>query len=320
MVRMRALTTGGYGPPTNLAMAEVEAPSPGPGQVLVDVTAASVNPFDIQLVSGDLREHFPLTFPYVIGMDCAGTVAALGPGVTRFSVGDEVFGMLRETPGTVAQLAVAIAASPMVERMPSGLDPIAAAAIPGAGLTALTLLRAARLRPGETALVIGASGGIGMVLVPLAAATGATVVATANAADAEYVRGLGAAETIDHTSADTIDETLRRHACGVDVLFNLVHDGDAIVRAARAVRSGGRLVTARPVFDTSPFRDDVAVASVFLTAEPGDLDDLGRRAASGALHVEVRRVYPFEQSGQAFVDQVAEHSRGKRVIAVRAGS
>src|ERR1041385_3085505 len=137
---MRALTTGGYGPPTNLAMAEVEAPSPGPGQVLIEVTAASVNPFDIQLVSGELKEHFPLTFPYVIGMDCAGTVAALGPGVPRFSVGDAVFGMLRETPGTVAQRAGAIAGSPMVERMPSGLDPIAAAAIPGAGLTALTLL------------------------------------------------------------------------------------------------------------------------------------------------------------------------------------
>jgi NADPH:quinone reductase-like Zn-dependent oxidoreductase len=314
---MKALLTNGYGPPTHLTVAEVERPSPGTGQVLIEVTAASVNPFDLQLIQGHLKDVMPLVFPYVIGMDCAGTVAALGDGVSRFSVGDQVFGMLRETPGSMAQYAVAGAGSPLLARRPAGLDPTRAAAIPEVGMTALTLMRAGALQPGETVLVIGATGGVGMVLVPLAKAAGATVVATASADDDAYVRGLGAADTIDYTTTDTIAETLRRHPGGVDLLFNLALDGPAIVHAASAVRPGGRLVSARPIWDKSEFRDDVTVASPFLSAEPGDLEELGARAASGALPVEVSELYPFERAGQAFVDHAGKHTRGKLVVAVR---
>jgi NADPH:quinone reductase-like Zn-dependent oxidoreductase len=315
-VAMKALLTNGYGPPTNLTIAEVETPFPATGQVLIEVAAASVNPFDLQLIQGNLKDVMPLTFPYVVGMDCAGTVTALGDEVSRFSVGDPVFGMLRGTAGAMAQYAVAGAGSPLLARRPAGLDPTRAAAIPEVGMTALTLMRAAALEPGETALVIGATGGIGMVLVPLASAAGAAVVATANADDDAYVRRLGAADTIDYTTTDTIAETLRRHPRGVDVVFNLALDGPDIVHAAGAVRAGGRLVSAPPVWDKGAFRDDIAVASPFLSAEPGDLEELGARAASGALPVEVAELYPLERAGQAFVDHAGKHTRGKLVVAV----
>jgi NADPH:quinone reductase len=104
------------------------------------------------------------------------------------------------------------------------------------------------------------------------------------------VRRLGAADTIDYTTTDTIAETLRRYPRGVDVAFNLALDGPAVVHATGAVRPGGRLVSSRPIWDRSGFRGDIAVASPFLSAEPEDLEELGARAASGALPVEVSEV------------------------------
>lgn len=320
MAGMRALVAHRYGPPVDLVIAEVADPSPGPGQVLIEVAAASVNPFDLQIVLGTFKDYLPVLFPYVVGMDCAGRVAAVGEGVARFAVGDEVFGMLRETPGSVAELAVAPADSPLIERRPAGLDAVRAAAVPEVGMTALTLMRAAAPRPGETVLVLGASGGIGMVLVPLAVAAGAAVIATAAADDDAYVRGLGAAAIVDHTAGDPIEQAQRQQPDGVDVLFNLALDGTALVEAARALRPGGRLVSARPIWDRSSVRSDVAVESPLLAADPGDLAGLGRSVLSGAIPVEVQQVYPFERAARAFVDHLEAHSRGKRVIAVRDGS
>lgn len=314
---MKALVTNDYGPPTLLTLAETAKPAPGPGQIVVKVAAASVNPFDVKLISGWMRDFFPLTFPSVIGMDCAGTVVEVGSDVTNYKVGDEVFGMLRETPGTVAEYAVANAASPLIAKKPAGLDATRASALPEVGMTSLTLLRASGLRAGERALVIGASGGIGMVLVPLAAAAGAEVLATANADDAEYVRRLGAAGTIDYTQGDTIAETCRRYPDGVDVIFNLIHDGEKQLPLAGALKSGGRLVSALPGPPQEAFgRADITVSAVFLAAEPGDLEDLGAKVVKGAIPVEISAVYPFARAADAYVDYVSKHTRGKLVIAI----
>src|SRR5438132_6782100 len=139
---MRALVATDYGTPFKLSVAEVPTPTAGPGQVLVRVEAAALNPFDLALISGAMREMVPLTFPFVIGMDAAGMVAALGPGVTRFAVGDPVIGWSGFASGTVAEYAVIPDGLELAKR-PAGLDAVHGAAIPESGVTAAHLLRAA---------------------------------------------------------------------------------------------------------------------------------------------------------------------------------
>ncbi|HEY1174631.1 MAG TPA: NADP-dependent oxidoreductase, partial [Phytomonospora sp.] len=207
---MKAVVANDYGPPETYLLADVPVPEPGPGQILVRVAAASVNPADVRLPGGDFRESFPLPFPHVPGNDFAGTVTGLGPGVTAWRVGDEIFGQavpraLRAMAGTsrpslstgsLAEYAVFEADTPFLAHRPEGLSVDDAAALPTVGLTARALMATAGVRAGETVLVVGATGGVGTAVVPLLAAAGAKVVATAKAEDTGIMLGLGAAETI----------------------------------------------------------------------------------------------------------------------------
>src|SRR5271155_2468622 len=200
---MKALVANDYGPPSQLTVTEVPDPDPGPGEVLIAGEAAALNPFDVKLVTGAPRAFRSIQLPYIPGMDGAGTIAAVGAEVTRFAGGEEVFGFFGQTPGTIAEYAL-IADGPYLAARPGELDAVRAAAIPEAGLTAISLMRAAHVRAGSSVLVIGATGGIGMFVVQLAARDGALVLATAIPADGDYVRGLGATETIDYKSGDVV--------------------------------------------------------------------------------------------------------------------
>jgi NADPH:quinone reductase-like Zn-dependent oxidoreductase len=333
---MRALVADGYGPPDTLRIREIADPAPGAGQVLVRLRAAAVNPSDLALTSGELRVVLPLAFPYVVGMDGAGTVVAVGPEVTRFAAGDEVFGMFRTFPGpwyegasgTLAEYAVAPADSPLLAIRPAGLDPVRAAALPEAGLAAASLLSAARLAAGEAVLVIGATGGIGTILVPLAAAAGARVLATASPEDAGILRRLGAAVALDHTAGSTVDAALRHHSGGVDVLIDLV-DGagnpagatgaaaGTLIAAARAVRPGGRLLTPRFGPDPAAFdRPDLTVQYVMLTATPGDLDRLATAALDGTLPSPPMTTHPLTAAPEALTALATRHTLGKHVVTI----
>ncbi len=136
---MKALLALGYGPPAQLVLGEAPQPRPGPGQVLVRMRAAALNPFDLKQLTGAFGESSIAEFPYVPGRDGAGFVAALGEGVEEPAVGEEVFGFFGRTPGTVAEYAV-IDAGPYLALRPEGLDAEHAAALPLAGITAKTLL------------------------------------------------------------------------------------------------------------------------------------------------------------------------------------
>jgi NADPH2:quinone reductase len=313
---MKALIANDYGPPAQLTVTEVPDPKPARGQVLVAIEAAALNPMDLKLVTGAAREYSSIQFPYIPGMDGAGTIAAVGEGVTRFAGGEEVVGFFGQTPGTIAEYAV-ITDGPYLVARPGGLDALRAAAIPESGLTATSLLRAARLKAGQTVLVIGASGGIGMFVVQHAAGDGAVVLGTAIAEDSEYVRGLGATETLDYHSGDLIEETLRLHPDGVDVVFDLVNAGPALTGSARAVRPGGQLISPLGGPDAAALeREDITVTYTGLSAsrEPGDLNDLAARAAAGTLTVEIGGVYKLDDARQAFVDFAERHTRGKLVV------
>src|SRR5947209_8432649 len=188
---------------TQPTLTDLPQPEPGPGEVLVEVELASVNGFDLSVVAGYLWDMLPHEFPVVLGRDFVGTVTAVGDGVTSISAGDRVAGVspgmaLGPTAGSLSQY-VALPAE-AVAVVPAGGTTEAAATLGLAGVAALDSLDALDLQPGDTLLVSGATGGVGSIAVQLAAAAGATVIATGKpGAQADYLTGLGAHHVVDWT-------------------------------------------------------------------------------------------------------------------------
>ena len=199
---MRAITVSEYG--ASPSVTELPRPQPGPGQVLIAVQAAGMNPMDMQIADGGWKDRMPATFPMVLGADLAGIVEGGGPGAIRFAPGDAVFGQLLIPPlgsaGTYAQY-VAVSADAPLARVPAGLDPVTAAALPTAGGTAMAIAESLAPLEGRTVLIVGASGGVGSFLTQLAAGAGAHVDASAPLAEAGRMKRYGAAETIDRADA-----------------------------------------------------------------------------------------------------------------------
>ena len=327
---MKAVAASEYGKPEVLTAMELPAPEPGAGQVLVRVAAAGLNPADLRLLSGVMGDAAPLAFPHVPGIDVAGTVVGIGAGVVDFAPGDEVFGFglpvaaaevarAVSTPpplstGAMAEYAVLATDAPALALRPAALPVDHAATLATAGLTALPLMRAGGFAPGEVVLVVGAAGGVGGAVVPILAAAGVYVIATAIDDDADYVRALGAAEVIDRRSGDLAGEVLRRYPGGVDALVNLAMSGPALVAASRAVRPHGQLLNiAFPSPDPAAF-GDLRVETIYTTARPGDLDELAARAVAGELPSTVSRRYELERAAEAYVDLERDHVRGKFVV------
>ncbi|GAA4637101.1 NADP-dependent oxidoreductase [Actinoallomurus vinaceus] len=329
---MKAVVAEAYGPPESLTVRRMPVPVPGPGQIQVRVRAAALNPADLRMVEGAMHELAPLTFPHVPGSDFAGTVVALGDGVSRFTVGDEVFGLGLPraavamatissdppslTTGTMAEYAVFDADTPALAPRPAELAVEHAASLPMAALTALPVMRMGRFQPDETVLVIGATGGVGSTVVPLLAAAKAHVIATAAATDQPYIRSLGATEVIDHHADDVVGETLRRHPGGIAAVVNLAVPGDRLVAFGEAVRPGGRIVNvAFPKPDPAAFgRDDLTVETAFMTAHGGDLTRIAAHAIDGSLPAAIGRRYRLEDGARAYRELIAEHTRGKLIV------
>ncbi|GIM93051.1 NADP-dependent oxidoreductase [Paractinoplanes toevensis] len=312
---MKALTAHRYGPPEQLVLDDLPVPHAGPGQIQVRIAAASINPLDLRLPRGDFAQ-LPVTFPHVPGNDFAGTVTEVGAGVTGYHRGDEVFGhavphALRAmagakkpslTTGTLAEYAVFEADTPFIAHRPETLDVAQAAALPTVGITALALLKTARITEGETVLVVGATGGVGTTVLPRI--TG-KVIATGKPGDADLLRERGAAEVIDYGD----------YPKDVDVALNLVLPSDELNDVANALKPGGRLYTItfpmpRPGFID---RDDVLFELVLDVA--GDLAGM-REVAETGLTATIGRRYPFEQAGQAITDFANRHTTGKLVVLV----
>jgi NADPH:quinone reductase-like Zn-dependent oxidoreductase len=321
--QMKAVVASGYGPPEKYTVADLPAPRPGPGQIQVRIAAASINPADIRLPGGDFRDVVPLEFPHVPGNDFAGTVSEAGPGVTAYQVGDEIFGqavprVLRAmvgaarpslSTGSLAEYAVFEAETPFLAHRPAGLGIEQAAALPTIGLTARALMATAGIKPGETVLVVGATGGVGTAVLPLLAAAKARVIATATAADAGTLRALGAGETIGYAESG--------YPAGVDVAFNLTLPSDHLAGVASAVRPGGRLLTITYPVPQQEWigRDDVRLHFVLdMDGTAGGMQEVGELAVSGELPATIGRRYTLGQGVQACVDFVRLHTTGKLVV------
>ena len=320
---MKAVVATGYGPPEQYIVADMPVPRPGPGQIQVRIAAASVNPADIVLASGEFRDLAPLEFPHIPGNDFAGTVTEAGAGVTAYRAGDEIFGQsvpraLRAmagttrpslSTGTLAEYAVFEADTPLLTRRPPGLPAEQAAALATTGLTARALMTTAKVQPGEAVLVIGATGGVGTALIPLLAAAQARVTATATDADAGLLRDLGAAQVIGYAEAG--------YPAGADAAFNLALPGDQLAGLARAIRPGGRLLTITyPVPDQeSTGRDDIALHFVLdMDGTLGGMREVGDLAAHGGLRATIARRYTLDEGPQACTDFALRHTTGKLVV------
>lgn len=225
------------GTPGCLRLGDLEAPRPGPGQVLVRVRAASLDRVDTYIRRG--THGMGVTAPTVLGRDVAGVVVETGPGVSGFAVGDEVVGL---TTGTHAELAV-VPATHCIP-LPDGLDAVHAAAVPTAGRTAYdAVVNLAGVRPGDRVLVVAAAGAVGTFAVQYAHHLGARVFGTSAAAKADAVRAVGALDVVDHYRPDVVD-ALRASLPGgeVDVVIESV-GGALWSNALKVLAPGGRLVT-----------------------------------------------------------------------------
>lgn len=320
---MKAVVATDYGPPEQYAVGEVPVPRPGRGQMRVRIAAASVNPADVRLPGGEFREVVEAQFPYIPGVDFAGTVTEIGEGVGEYAVGDEVFGtavprVLRAMAGTrpslgtgaMAEYAVVEADTPLIAHRPAGLAAPDAAALATAGQAALATAKAAAVQPGERVLLVGATGGVGTALLPLLAAAPAHVIATATDADSDVVRELGAKDVIGYQEAG--------YPVGdVDVAINVALPGDRLSGVAASLRPGGRLLTITFPVTTPEMigRDDVELR--FILDMDGDLAsmrDVGEAGARGDLRATIARRYSLDEGPQACADFLRQHTLGKRVV------
>ncbi|HWC39108.1 MAG TPA: NADP-dependent oxidoreductase [Acidimicrobiales bacterium] len=246
---MRAVTVSDYGAPP--LVTELPTPAAGPGQVLVKLAAAGMNPMDDKLASGAWRPA-PATFPMVLGVDGAGIVEGVGDGVTRFALKEELFGQLLVPPigaaGTYAEYVAVTAEAPLAP-VPEGLGLVEAAAVPTVGGTGLTLVESLEPLEDKTVLIVGAGGGVGTFATQYAVSAGAEVLANARAQAAERMRSYGVAGTIDHTAVALGDAVGRSHPDGIDALIDLVSDADAFAALASLVRPGGSAITTQYVAD-----------------------------------------------------------------------
>ncbi|MGW2836594.1 NADP-dependent oxidoreductase [Streptomyces sp. NPDC001493] len=316
---MRAVRLHAFGEPEELVYEEVARPEPGPGEVLVRVHAAGVNPPDWYARRG--FENFPVevrpnwTPPFILGSDISGVVTALGAGVTEWQPGDEVFGLVNfpGRPSGYAEYAISPAAH--LAPKPAALSHTEAAAVPMAGLTAyqytFTHLHG---RVGSTVLVNGAAGGVGHVAAQLVRIAGAKeVIGVASGRHEAFLLGLGVDRFVDYTRAPA-EEVVR----DVDLLIDTVGGSDAH-RLLPTVRRGGRIA---PVFLGDYHREraaglGVVVETMWQVRSSGsDLAELATLIDAGQVRVAIDSVFPLRDAAAAHTRAERGHLQGKIVLNV----
>ena len=297
---MKAIVLHTIGGPEVLHTAQIPVPDPGPGQIRVRVLAAAVNGIDGKIRAGIMPGA---DLPAVLGIEVAGTVDALGAGVTDVVVGDTVAGWADAPAGGYAELALASTYA----RVPDGLDPVDAVTVPVAGETAQRVLSELAVQPGETLLVHGASGSVGEMATQLAVAAGVRVVGTASAENQARVAALGATPT---TYGAGIVERVRALAPqGVDAVLDTT--GRGVLPDSVALRGGTtRIVT---IADPAAFTLGVTFSSVSRRSAAALADLLGRRAR-GELTTTTGGVFRLEDAARAAELNDAGRAGGKLVL------
>lgn len=323
---MRAIVIDRFGGPEQLRLAEVATPQPGPGEVLIRVACAGVNPADWKSREGWLAPFFQYQFPFVLGFDVAGVIAATGAGVDDLRAGDRVVAYTKQGMGewgSYAGYAIALADAAVV--LPERVSFAEAAAIPTAGVTAWEgLFDTGRLGAGQKLLVNGGSGGVGSYAIQLARYAGAEVAATCSRANFEYVRDLGADAVIDYRNGSVLRSVRDWAPKGVDMVLDAVGQG-TLPQAVEMVKPGGVVAPIVTLIADEPPHDAAIAATRGVRIVPtmstyersgGQLRKLVSLCEQGRLRAPALEVLPLEQAAEAHRRVQSGHVRGKLVLQV----
>lgn len=299
-------------------VADLPVPEPRPGELLVRLHAAGLNPFDWKVIDGALKGVVEHGFPLVMGSDGAGVVERVGAGVTDFAPGDTVYGLfmrLSEGQGSYAEYAL-IPADGKVARIPESLPFTVAAALPTSSTAAYKGVEAARLEAGQVILINGASGGVGQFAIQFAATKGARVLATATPDLADHLRDLGADEIIDFTAAPTADQVRSLQPQGIDAVLDMITPpGGDIDTLAGPLKPGGVLVNTNFAADVDALAAR-EIRGVNLSSSPtqAELEALATLADAGTLRVTIDAEVPLDDAPAAVARARSGYARGKTIL------
>jgi NADPH:quinone reductase-like Zn-dependent oxidoreductase len=309
---MKAVVVHEYGGPEVLKYEDAPRPEPKDDEMLIKVFAAGVNSFDGVLRSGKYAKVFKMQLPWIPGYDIAGKVEKVGGKVNRFKVGDSVYAFI-SIPSGGGYAEYALAKENQVALKPATIGFTEAAGVPSVALTAWqALVDKANLQSGQTVLIHGASGGVGLFAIPIAKIRGAKVMATASTANQDFLKQLGADVAIDYKT-----QKFEEIAKEVDVVVDGV-GGDTLARSYPIVRKGGVLVSLVAPLDQAQL-DSHGIRGVSLEAESngGELAQIGRLIDEKKLKVIVSQTFPLADAAKAQAQADTGHARGKIVLKVR---
>jgi NADPH:quinone reductase-like Zn-dependent oxidoreductase len=287
-MNMKAVVVHQYGGPEVLKFEEYPDPVPGPGEVLVRVAAASVNPIDYKRRAGLTKDFYPMKFPGLIGVDMAGTVVKIGPGVEGFSVGDQVFAM---ADNTYAELCVVKAAA--LAKVPKGLDLIQAAALPLVTTTGNQLLSATGIKAGQTVMVVGAAGNVGRSAVFTAKQRGATVIAGVLKTQMDQAKTIGADQAVA-----TDDDTAIASLAPLDAVADTV-GGKTAEKLIGKVKPGGVYASVVEVPQNASKYPSVKVVHVFSKFDRKTLEFMAEAVRDGKLVIPISRKLALSDAAEA---------------------
>jgi NADPH:quinone reductase-like Zn-dependent oxidoreductase len=300
---MKAIVVHQYGGPEVLKFEDYPDPAPGPGEVLVRIAATSVNPIDYKRRAGLTKDFYPMTFPGLIGVDLAGTVTKLGPGVEGFSVGDQVFAM---ADNTYAELCVVKAA--VLAKVPKGLDLIEAAALPLVTVTGNQLLSATEIKAGQTVLVVGAVGNVGRSAVFTAKDRGATVIAGVLQKQMDQAKTIGADQMVA-----TDDDTVIASLSPLDAVADTV-GGRTAGKMIAKVKPGGVFASVVGAPQNAAKYPSVKVVPVFSHFDRKTLEFMAAAVRDGKLVIPISERLPLSEAAKAQAE--AEQGGSGRILLV----
>ena len=333
---MKAYVLDRYGKNTALRLADVPEPPLRDDEVLVEVHAAGVNLLDSKIKGGEFKPILPYRLPLILGHDVAGVVVKVGPKVTQFRLGDEVYARLDDFRiGSFAEFAPVKEASLALK--PKGLSMEQAASIPLVGLTAWqALIESAQLQRGQKVFIQAGSGGVGTFAIQLAKHLGATVATTASSTNAALVKSLGADVVVDYRTQD-FEEVLRDY----DVVLNS-QDAKTLEKSLRVLQRGGKLISISgppdPAFANAMGAPgwlrlvlrvlsagirrraksrDLSYSFLFMKANGAQLREITRLIESGAIRPVIDRVFAFDATNEALAYVESGRAKGKVVIKLK---